>query len=91
VMFVWPFIDAWIRRKLRAIIWRQWKEPRTRFRKLQDLGVNRAKAAHAAWGRDGPWGSSMGSAINVALPNRTLRGMGLVNLIEQHRRLADSA
>ena len=84
-------LDAWIRRRLRAIVWRQWKEPRTRFRKLQELGVNRVKAARAAWGRDGPWGSAGGSAINVALPNRTLYGMGLVSLLERHRELERSS
>jgi RNA-directed DNA polymerase len=84
-------LDAWVRRKLRCIVWRQWKEPRTRLQKLQELGVSPAKAAHAAWGRDGPWVSAAGSAINVAVPNRTLQALGLVNLIEEHRRLARSA
>ena len=51
-------LDAWISRKLRYIIWRQWKTPRTRFRKLQALGVNQVKVARAAWGRDGPWRSA---------------------------------
>lgn len=84
-------LDAWLRRKFRVVLWRHWKNPRTRFRELQARGVNRSKAARAAWGRDGPWASAKGSAINVALPNRTLRDIGLLSLVEQHQRLAFSS
>ena len=73
-------LDAWIRHRLRHIIWRQWKTPRTRFKKLMKLGVDQAKAAKAAWGRDGPWASSAGSAINVAYPNEAFEDLGLINL-----------
>lgn len=83
-------LDVWIRRKLRWLIWRQWKTPRTRFNKLQALGVSRGKAARAAWGRDGPWASSAGSAINVAIPNNALHDRGLMSLADRHRRLARS-
>lgn len=86
-----PELDAWIRRKLRVVIWRHWKTPRTRFKRLQSLGVNRSKAARAAWGRDGPWGSAAGSAINVAVPNGSLRSLGLLSLTEKHRELATSS
>jgi RNA-directed DNA polymerase len=84
-------LDVWIRRKLRCIVWRQWKTPRSRFRKLQARGVSQGKAARAAWGRDGPWASAAGSAINVALLNKELVEMGLVSLLSEHRRLAGSA
>ena len=84
-------LDVWIRRKLRCIVWRQWKTPRSRFRKLRARGVSPRKAARAAWGRDGPWASAGGSAINVALSNQELVEMGLVSLLSEHRRLAGSA
>ena len=84
-------IDAWIRRKLRCILWRQWKKPRTRFKRLKARGVNRAKAARAAWGRDGPWASAGGSAMNVAVPNKALHAKGLLSLVEYHRQLECSA
>ncbi len=84
-------LDAWIRRKLRCILWRQWQTPRTRFRKLKARGINPRKAVRAAWGRDGPWASAAGSAMNVAVPNQALSKMGLVSLLSEHRRLAGSA
>lgn len=80
-------MDAWIRRKLRCIRWRQWKKPRTRFKKLVAAGVNQKKAAKAAWGRDGPWASAASSAINVALPNTALQEWGLLSLVDYHRHL----
>lgn len=85
---VFEGLDEWIRRRMRWLIWRQWKTPRTRFEKLQALGVNSPKAARAAWGRDGPWGSSATSAINVAIPNRVLHRQGLMSLAQEHQRLA---
>jgi RNA-directed DNA polymerase len=84
-------LDAWLRRKFRVAIWRHWKTPRTRFHKLVDRGVNRNKAARAAWGRDGPWGSAAGSAMNFAVPNSALQSIGLLSLVDLHRRLASSS
>nr|WP_249729816.1 group II intron maturase-specific domain-containing protein [Chelatococcus sp. YT9] len=32
-------LDGWLRRKLRCILWRQWKRPRTRFTRLMQRGL----------------------------------------------------
>ena len=81
-------MDAWIRRKLRCIIWRQWKTPRTRFNKLLAWGVNEKKAAKAAWNGRGPWFSAGASHMNLVLSNAVLKEMGLVSLLDEHKRLA---
>lgn len=39
VRMIFEELDGWIRRKLRALIWRQWKKPKTRYRKLISLGL----------------------------------------------------
>lgn len=85
---VFEQLDSWIRRKFRVVIWRHWKKPRTRFRELMKRGVNRPKAARAAWGKDGPWQSAAGSAINYAVSNKDLRNLGLLSLVDKHRLLA---
>src|SRR4030066_1557777 len=41
---VFEKLDQWIRRKLRCILWRQWKKPRTRAKKMIRLGIERARA-----------------------------------------------
>ena len=47
-------LDRWVRRRLRAIVWRQWKRGRTRFAALHRLGVNRHLAAQTAGSAHGP-------------------------------------
>ncbi|WP_268244652.1 group II intron maturase-specific domain-containing protein [Aidingimonas halophila] len=37
-------LDQWIRRRLRCVVWRQWKRPRTRRRKLRALGLEENRA-----------------------------------------------
>ncbi|NOQ21179.1 MAG: hypothetical protein GQ565_00835 [Candidatus Aegiribacteria sp.] len=41
---VFEELDMWIRRHLRNILWRQWKRPRYRVKKLMNRGVSRKKA-----------------------------------------------
>lgn len=84
-------LDAWVRRKLRAILWRQWKQPRTRFKKLRALGVNAGKAYAGAMNNRGPWWNAGASHMNLAVPNKTLQDMGLMSFLDEHRRLAHSS
>ncbi len=50
-------LDEWIRRRLRAIAWKQWKRGRTRFAELRRRGVGRDLAAKTAGSPHGPGGS----------------------------------
>lgn len=81
-------LDEWIRRKLRCILWRQWKRPRTRFKELCRRGLDRVRAAVSAYNGHGPWWNAGASHMNHAVPTATFRKLGLVSLIEEHRRLA---
>ncbi len=47
--------DSWIRRRLRMCIWKDWKLPRTKVRKLIGLGVPRGKAYEWGNSRKGYW------------------------------------
>jgi len=42
-------LDQWMRRRLRLLLWRQWKRPWTRFRKLMQLGISEKRAARSAF------------------------------------------
>jgi len=81
-------LDEWIRRKLRCILWRQWKRPRTRFKELCRRGLDRVRAAASAYNGHGPWWNAGAQHMNQAVPTAVLRKWGLVSLIEEHRRLA---
>jgi RNA-directed DNA polymerase len=81
-------LDEWLRRKLRCILWRQWKRPRTRAKKLRQLGLEPERARASAGNGHGPWWNAGASHMNQAVPTRTLRAMGLVSFLDEHRRLA---
>ena len=83
-------LDEWIRRKLRCIVWRQWKRPRTRLQKLGELGLDKARAAASAGNGRGPWWNAGASHMNQAIPTAALTRMGLTSLLEEHRRLTCS-
>jgi RNA-directed DNA polymerase len=80
-------LDMWIRRKLRCILWRQWKRPRTRVRKLAERGIGRQRARASAYNGRGPWWNAGASHMNAAVPTRWLTQQGLLSLIGEHRRL----
>jgi RNA-directed DNA polymerase len=84
-------LDSWMRRKLRDLFWRQWKTPRTRFKRLRGLGVDAPRAKAGAMNNRGPWWNAGASHMNQAISNTTLRGLGLVSFLDEHRRLARSS
>ena len=73
-------LDRWIRRRLRAIAWRQWKRGRTRFAELRRRGVGKDLAARTAGSPHGPWRLANSPALAIALPNALLGSIGLVSL-----------
>lgn len=81
-------LDQWIRRKLRAILWRQWKRNWTRARELTRRGLSRERAWTSATNGRGPWWNAGASHMNQAVPTRVLSQMGLVSLVLVARRLA---
>ena len=70
-------LEQWIRRRLRAIVWKQWKRGRTRYAELRRRGVGRDLAAQAAGSPHGPWRLSNSPALTIALSNFSLASLGL--------------
>jgi RNA-directed DNA polymerase len=80
-------LDGWVRRRLRCLLWRQWKRPRTRERKLLGLGLDAERAWCSAVNGRGPWWNAGASHMNRALPAAYFTHLGLVSLLQTHRRL----
>ena len=80
-------LDQWIRRKLRAILWRQWKRPWTRAKNLIRRGLAPSRAWISATNGRGPWWNAGASHMNHAVPTRYLSQLGLVSFIQESRRL----
>jgi RNA-directed DNA polymerase len=73
-------LDEWIRRRLRAIAWKQWKRGRTRFAELRKRGVGLNLAAQTAGSPHRPWRLSKSPALNLALSKTILSDLGLASL-----------
>lgn len=84
---VFEELDQWVRRKLRCILWRQWKRTYTRARNLMRLGLDKERAWRSATNGRGPWWNAGASHMNQALPKKYLDACGLVALLDQHRQL----
>jgi RNA-directed DNA polymerase len=83
---VFEELDGWIRRKLRCILWRQWKLPRTREKNLLKLGLSKETAWKSAGNGRGPWWNSGAVHMNLALPKSYFDKLGLVSLVDQLNR-----
>jgi RNA-directed DNA polymerase len=80
-------LDGWLRRRLRCLLWRQWKRPRTRARKLRALGLSAERARLSGGNGRGPWWNAGASHLNLVLPAAYFTRMGLVSLLAEQQRL----
>ncbi len=71
-------LDGWIRRKIRGILWRQWKRPRTRYEKLKGYGLKEKLAAQTAYCGKGPWKMAKTPGMHKAISNRIIEEMGYI-------------
>lgn len=75
-------LDGWIRRKIRGILWRQWKKARTRCKRLIALGLNENSARKTAYSGKGPWRMAKTSGMHKALSNAVIEVMGYVPMAD---------
>ncbi len=73
-------LEAWVRRRLRAYLWRQWKNGRRRFQELRRLGVPHFRAAVAAGSPTAYWRMAGHVAVQQALRNHLFDSLGLPRL-----------
>lgn len=78
-------LDMWIRRRLRKLLWRQWKRPKTRHRKLVGLGLKPEHAKKSAGNGRGPWWNAGAAHMHLAIPNKMLSDWKLLSLFQRHR------
>ncbi len=70
-------LDQWIRRRLRSVIWKQWKRGRLRFAKLYERGVSKTLAAQTAGSAHGPFRIANSPAMSYAFPIAYFDSLGL--------------
>lgn len=80
--WVYARLDGWVRRRLRACLWKQWKRATTRQRELRALGLPHRTADGWANTRTGIWRMA-GGPLSRALDTAYWRRQGLRSLTER--------
>jgi len=73
----------WVRLRLRAALWRQWKTPRRRRAALLELGVRPRLASNTAGSGLGPWYLARAKALSVGLSNAYFESFGLPSFLDE--------
>jgi RNA-directed DNA polymerase len=73
-------LGQWLRRRLRSMVWKQWKRGTTRYRELRKRGIAAQDAAKTAGSSDGPWHLANTPALHAALSNAYFASLGLPEL-----------
>jgi group II intron reverse transcriptase/maturase len=80
-------VDEWYRRRLRMVIWKQWKRIRTRGRNLMMLGIVKYNALKYANTRKGYWHTANSHILSFSVTNDRLRQAGYIFFSDYYFRL----
>lgn len=80
--------DEWMRRRIRAVIWRQWKRVRTRYKMLRRLRVEEWRVHEMANCRKGPWRAAQ--MLNSVITKERLARAGYPSLLGQYRKVCEN-
>ena len=80
--------DEWLRRRIRAVIWKQWKKVRTRYRMLRKLHVEEWKVYEMANCRKGPWRAAQ--MLNAVITKERLARAGYISMLDQYQKVCEN-
>ena len=80
-------LDGWIRRRLRCVLWRQWKRTWTRTERLIARGLSKQRALQSARNGRGAWWNAGAPHMHEAVPKKYFDYLGLVSLLDELHRL----
>jgi group II intron reverse transcriptase/maturase len=83
-------LDRWLRRRLRQVRWKEWKNARSKLRNLRAAGIPERDAREWAYSRKGYWRISNSPILARALPNAFWTDLGLEGFSAPYRRLRDA-
>ena len=75
-------LDQWIRRRMRSLIWKQWKRSLVRFARLRQRNIGPDLAAQTAGSPHGPWRIANSPALSLAFPIASFDALGLPRLLD---------
>ena len=80
-------IDEWFRRRLRMIIWKQWKRLKTKGRNLIKLGIVKSKAWEYANTRKSYWRTSKSPILSRSITNNRLKQAGYIFFTDYYKQV----
>ena len=81
-------IDEWLRRRIRAIYWKQWKRVKTRYKMLQRLKLPEWKVHELANGRKGYW--RMAYVLNSVITNKLIVRLGYISMSDYYLKICEN-
>ena len=81
---IFKSLDGWVRRRLRACLWNQWKRIKTKVKNLVKLGISKAKAWQFANSRKGYWRISRSPILQTSITNKHLENLGFRSLVKRY-------
>lgn len=82
-----PVIDNWLRRRIRMVAWKQWKQSKTKSMNLQKLGIAESQAWQFAYSRKGYWRVAGSPILSRAMSDDRLRQVGYLFFSDYYRTL----
>ena len=83
-------VAEWLRHRIRAIYWKQWKKSKTKYRKLKELGMDEKYIQWHANMRQGIWNCSSNRMVQFALNNAKLREWGYPTFTEFYLKICEN-
>jgi group II intron reverse transcriptase/maturase len=80
-------MDEWYRRRIRMVIWKQWKRIKTKQKNLVKLGVKKSKAWEWANTRKGYWHTANSFILKTTITTDRLRQTGYVFLSDYYQKV----
>ena len=78
--------DEWLRRRIRAIYWKQWKKVKTRYRNLRALKIEEWQVHQIATSRKGCWRTAQ--TLSVALTNKIIARLGHISMLDYYLKVS---
>ena len=80
--------DEWLRRKIRAVYWKQWKKIRTRYKMIRRYNLPDWNVHELANCRKGTWRAAL--MLNQILTNKEIVRQGYITLTDYYRQVSEN-
>ncbi|OPZ92157.1 MAG: Reverse transcriptase (RNA-dependent DNA polymerase) [Firmicutes bacterium ADurb.Bin419] len=81
-------IDEWLRRRIRAVYWKQWKKVKTRYRMLRALKLPERKVHEMASCRKGYWRAAR--LLNSVITNKIIARLGYISMSDYYLKICEN-